>query len=87
MFKLKLPILINTEQTEEMYELGLEPDFNECEVGMKTFYGITAIGTCEQNGRKWTEIHANCDIFISPMSEMELEKKIDEQHKHNFTPN
>ena len=85
MFKLKLPILLNTEQTEIMEEMGIEVDFNECPVKKMTFYSINATIAFFQNGKYWTEIHSNGSTFVSPMSEKELEKQISTQH--NFTPN
>jgi len=85
MFKLKLPILLHTEQTERMKEWDIEADYNNCPIETMTFYSINVTGTFTQNGRDWTEIHSNGDMFISPMLEKEIEKQISTQH--NFTPN
>lgn len=85
MFKLKLPILLHTEQTEKMEEMDMSVNYNDCPTGIMTFYCINVTGTFSQNGRNWTEIHSNGDMFISPMPEEEVEKQISTQH--NFTPN
>ena len=85
MFKLKLPILLHTEQTSQMEEMDIEVNYNDCPTGIMTFYAINVTGTFLQNGSNWTEIHSNGDMFISPMPESEIEKLISTQH--NFMPN
>ena len=85
MFKLKLPILLYSEQADKMQEMKLEVDYNDCPIGTMTFYSINVTRTFYKNGKNWTEIHSNGDMFISPMLEKELEKQISTQH--NFTPN
>jgi hypothetical protein len=81
MFKLKLPILNNTDETSALEKLDIEINYNDCAVGQIIFYEINAISNVNTDGTDWTEIFSNGRMFISPLLIDEIEKLIDEQHK------
>ena len=86
MFKLKLPVLNNTDETNALQELNLDINYNDCSVGEIIFFNINAISDIVEDGRHWTEIFCNGRYFISPLTIDKVERLIDEQLKFsNYT--
>jgi hypothetical protein len=51
MFKLKLPVLNNTDETSNLEKLDIEINYNDCVVGEIIFYEINAIANVNTDGR------------------------------------
>lgn len=86
MFRLVLPILKNTDQTKSMQDLGLEIDYNNCDIFDVIFYQIIAIVKIYEDGKYWTETFVSGDKFISPLPTEEIDQLIQDQFKlSNFS--
>lgn len=76
MIEITLPILFNTEGSEELSKLGLDVPDSEYEERPMTFYVITAIHEHRQDGKSWTRVFTPGDSFICPLSITEVATSI-----------
>lgn len=75
--KVKLPILFETEETQALKNVGIDPSLEDSEINVITFYNINGISKYMED-HNYTNIYSNGMCFISNLRLDEVEKIIDE---------
>lgn len=74
--KVKLPILFETEETQTLKDVGIEPSLEDNEINIITFYNINAISKYMEDD-DYTNIYSNGMCFICNLRLDEVEEIID----------
>jgi hypothetical protein len=85
-FKIKIPIFIESERASQLKELGLPSEDEDETIEVCTFYQIGAICSNPDN-KDQTIIFSSTGDFVSPLSVKEVEEAVDkmqEEYERTF---
>lgn len=71
--KLKLPILFNTDSTQNLQDADIDFDLRECEVKTMIFYQINCIAPYFENGIEYCQVYSNGMSFYTTLKINEVE--------------
>jgi len=75
--KIKLPILFNTYQTQNLQNNDIYFDLRECEIRQMIFYSIGSIAPYFENDIEYCQIFSHGQSFYSTLKVKEVEKAIE----------
>jgi hypothetical protein len=73
---IKIPIFKHNDDTRTVMDLGMDYDYEDCDVEEITFYSIVAISEEIDGDNKLTRIHATSGDYISPLKVDVVEEMI-----------
>lgn len=85
--KIKLPILFNTDTTQNLQNVNIEFDLRECEIKQMTFYQINCTAQYFENDIEYSQIYSNGMSFYCSLKMSEVELIIDKQLNPTYAVN